>query len=230
MNLIFNNNYVLIADQKVTRIEIIESNEEIIDLKKTNDILYDISDKNMIDTEYTIIRKSVYKMLLKADELAKKYGFRICLFEGLRDINRQKMLFDNAYNRIKIENPDFNEKKVFDETCKIVSPVINFDGSINIPAHSTGGAIDICLVDAKTHEYIDQGVRPDEPFTIESLSRTDSKLISEEGQKNRKILCEIMSSVGFINYPSEYWHWSYGDKYWALITKNKYAIYGSIIR
>jgi D-alanyl-D-alanine dipeptidase len=28
------------------------------------------------------------------------------------------------------------------------------------------------------------------------------------------------------NYPTEWWHWSSGDRYWALITKADNAIYG----
>jgi hypothetical protein len=35
-----------------------------------------------------------------------------------------------------------------------------------------------------------------------------------------------MGSAGFINYSTEWWHWSYGDRYWALITKADSAIYG----
>jgi D-alanyl-D-alanine dipeptidase len=229
INLIFINDYSLIASSKVKSIPIIESNEKIIDLRETKDILYDISDPNMINTEYTYIRESVYKKLLTADKIAMEYGFRICLFEGLRDIKRQKILFENAYNRLKSENPTFSDKEIFDETCKIVSPVINFDGSINIPPHSTGGAIDICLVDIITHEYVDQGVRPDEPFTVVTISKTDSELISEEAKKNRAILCKIMTSVGFINYPLEYWHWSYGDRLWAFCSGKDHAIYGSVI-
>jgi D-alanyl-D-alanine dipeptidase len=27
-----------------------------------------------------------------------------------------------------------------------------------------------------------------------------------------------MCGAGFVNYPPEWWHWSYGDKYWAFIS------------
>jgi D-alanyl-D-alanine dipeptidase len=36
-----------------------------------------------------------------------------------------------------------------------------------------------------------------------------------------------LEKVDFINYPGEWWHWSYGDKYWAFI-KGKDAIYNQI--
>ncbi len=38
----------------------------------------------------------------------------------------------------------------------------------------------------------------------------------------------ILSEAGFVNYPTEYWHWSYGDRYWAYMKKKPYALYGLI--
>jgi hypothetical protein len=36
--------------------------------------------------------------------------------------------------------------------------------------------------------------------------------------------------VGFVNYPTEWWHWSYGDRYWALATGAPAACYGPVNR
>jgi hypothetical protein len=35
-------------------------------------------------------------------------------------------------------------------------------------------------------------------------------------------------SAGLVNYPTEWWHWSYGDRYWALLTGADHAIYGPV--
>jgi len=35
-----------------------------------------------------------------------------------------------------------------------------------------------------------------------------------------------MAAAGFVNYPSEWWHWSYGDRYWAFTTGPSHARYG----
>ncbi|WP_326954540.1 M15 family metallopeptidase [Amycolatopsis sp. NBC_01286] len=40
------------------------------------------------------------------------------------------------------------------------------------------------------------------------------------------LLIGAMSAGGFVNYPSEWWHWSYGDRYWALATETAHAPYG----
>ena len=47
------------------------------------------------------------------------------------------------------------------------------------------------------------------------------------GRQNRAQLIEIMSHQGFVNYPTEWWHWSYGDRYWAYQTRQTNAIYAT---
>jgi D-alanyl-D-alanine dipeptidase len=59
-----------------------------------------------------------------------------------------------------------------------------------------------------------------------SLSMTDSKKISPAAIKYRKIMSKALEDAGFVNYPTEYWHWSYGDRYWAYVKKQPNAIYG----
>lgn len=39
---------------------------------------------------------------------------------------------------------------------------------------------------------------------------------------------DAMTTVGFVNYPTEWWHWSYGDKYWAFMKSEPHAIYKSV--
>lgn len=40
------------------------------------------------------------------------------------------------------------------------------------------------------------------------------------------VLGTALASAGLVNYPSEWWHWSYGDRYWALATGTSSALYG----
>nr|WP_249190190.1 M15 family metallopeptidase [Burkholderia sp. AU32357] len=37
-----------------------------------------------------------------------------------------------------------------------------------------------------------------------------------------------LTRVGFTNYPSEWWHWSFGDRYWAVMQNESHAIYGPV--
>jgi D-alanyl-D-alanine dipeptidase len=39
------------------------------------------------------------------------------------------------------------------------------------------------------------------------------------------ILYKVMIKAGFSNFFREYWHYSYGDGYWAMKRKKKISIY-----
>ena len=67
----------------------------------------------------------------------------------------------------------------------------------------------------------------DIPIEPENLTYLYSKNISDTAKANRKILIDNMEKVGFTNYPTEWWHWSYGDCYWAFIN-NSNAIYSGV--
>jgi D-ala-D-ala dipeptidase len=41
------------------------------------------------------------------------------------------------------------------------------------------------------------------------------------------VLGEALSAAGLVNHPTEWWHWSYGDRYWALETGAPAALYGA---
>ena len=37
-----------------------------------------------------------------------------------------------------------------------------------------------------------------------------------------------LATEGFVNYPTEYWHWSYGDRYWAYVKGEAQTIYDAV--
>ena len=77
---------------------------------------------------------------------------------------------------------------------------------------------------------IDMGIAPkDWMADLEGvLSLTQSTVISKEAQQNRAIMSHALTAVGFVNYPTEFWHWSYGDRYWAYHQHASHALYGSV--
>ena len=50
--------------------------------------------------------------------------------------------------------------------------------------------------------------------------------VTKAARRHRDILASAMDAAGFINYPAEWWHWSYGDRYWAFQTGHGTALYG----
>ena len=221
-------NIVLIADPRVLSLSINENNGHFVDIKNHDEIAYGPSPEIPNNTDYTKMRKTVYEKLKQAQSLLPK-GLHFCLYEGYRSLDLQKQLFDEQYQSNQRLHPDWSAHELFSETIKLISPMINEDGSTNIPPHATGGAIDVYFIDDAGHA-VDMGIHPKDWMKdaggVRSL--TASEVISPEAKKNRHTMSQVLAQVGFINYPTEYWHWSYGDRYWAYLSKHQHAIYGSV--
>jgi len=222
------NKIILIADPRVVAIEIKENAEPIVDLINQNKIAYGPSPEIPNNTDYTKMRKTVYEKLLEAQALLPK-GVSFCLYEGYRSLTLQQTLFTNRLQLVQSLHSDWSQDQIFVEATKMVSPVVNRDKSRNTPPHSTGAAIDIYLID-EAGKALDMGIHPKDWMLDEdgSVSLTDSPKISSAAQKNRKLMSDVLSQFGFVNYPTEYWHWSYGDRYWAYHKKQPFAIYGTL--
>jgi D-alanyl-D-alanine dipeptidase len=221
-------NVMLLADPQVVSIPIVENREPFVDLKNQTVIAYGPSPEVPNNTDYTNVRQTVYEKLIKAQSVLPE-GLKLCLYEGYRSLSLQEKLFKSRYLKVQNLHPEWSHDQIFEETTKLVSPVINRDGSKNIPPHATGGAIDVYLIN-ETGKLVDMGIQIKDWMedTDGSLSRTSSSHISAKAQHYRNIMSKALSTIGFINYPTEYWHWSYGDRYWAYQTGRSHAIYGVV--
>lgn len=222
-------NITLISDPKVLSIAIRENQEPLVDLRKQTVITLGPSPEIPNNTNYTFLRKTVYEKLKEANSKLPK-GMHFCLYEGYRSLSLQKKIFDEQYANVKSRHPDWTLTDIFKETTKLVSPVMNPDGTHNIPPHSTGGALDVYLIDDQG-KPLDMGIHPEKWMQDKDgvLSLTASTNISATAKENRRIMSRVLNEVGFVNYPTEYWHWSYGDRYWAYFSKQPFAIYGGYV-
>jgi zinc D-Ala-D-Ala dipeptidase len=106
------------------------------------------------------------------------------------------------------------------------------EGLSERPAHGTGAAVDLTLCRADGRELplgtqvrpsiVDYPPPPDDPRYFEAPGVT-----TEEGM-HRQLLGAALSAVGLVNYPPEWWHWSYGDRYWAFAVGRPAARYGPL--
>src|SRR5262249_23559968 len=139
--------------------------------------------------------------------------------EGYRPIRIQRRLFAAAYRHLRSRHPRWSPQQLREAANVLVA-----DPSIAAPPHSTGGAVDVMLVD-------EQGRRLDlsTPLPSSELSApTHCAGLSAEAQANRTLLVGALSRAGLTNYPGEWWHWSYGEPGWAVRTGAPYAIYGPV--
>lgn len=219
---------VSIVDPRVLAIPIVENHEPLIDLKDQEDLAYGPSPEIPNNTAYTKMRKGVYERLIQAQALLPK-GLKLCVYEGYRTLALQQHLFETHQAKIATLHPEWPDDQIFEETTKLVSPVRNKDGSPNISTHSTGAAVDVYVID-EAGSPVPMGIEVKDWMTDTdgSLSLTSSSQISEEAKAYRKIMSKALNAAGFVNYPTEYWHWSYGDRYWAYHKGAPHAIYGSV--
>lgn len=195
----------------VGRVHIKECYEPLVDLVEHKKIIIDES-----TVEHPILlRKSVahkiHKIANKLPEdvylkIYSTYRSRITIY------NNWKEIVDN----IAKENPSMGRAEILKlASFKATNPK-------SLGGHETGGAVDVALCDANGNEF-DYGTKYHEKSPA---NKTKSKHILKEHKENRKQLLKVMKSQGFINYPYEWWHFSYGDANWAAYKCKRFgAIY-----
>ena len=211
---------ILISNPRVLQIPIQENNDSLVDIRGYPQFTVDTRKSNSSDS-YFKLRESIIDMLLEANKFLPD-GIKFLIIEGYRPLSLQTRYFNNYLNKLKQTHPDWDDKKLYEEAGKYVAP------PDIIPPHTTGGAVDLTLIDS-TGKELGMGTEINES-PEESLNKvyTDSPDISETAKTNRQILINAMTKAGFVNYPYEWWHWSYGDRYWAYITNQQFALFGSI--
>jgi len=163
-------------------------------------------------------RVSVIEKLYEVEKILKEYSCRIGVFEIYRDEKTQISKRNREYENIKKQYPDYNEN----ELQKVLNSRIANITTTAIGGHQTGGAID-CTLCSLVGQPLDMGTNY---LEFNNKTRTHYENLTNIQKRNRSLLCTIMQRVGFINYPNEWWHFSYGDKMWAAYKNKSTAIYG----
>ncbi|MEU9508909.1 M15 family metallopeptidase [Micromonospora sp. NPDC048170] len=110
------------------------------------------------------------------------------------------------------------------------------EGYIGVPtAHSRGSTVDLTLVDVPTptqppyapgqplvsctaprgQRFADNGVDTGTGFDcFDPLAHTDSPQVTGVARDNRRLLRQLMTDGGFVNYDREWWHYRYRDEPW----------------
>lgn len=89
--------------------------------------------------------------------------------------------------------------------------------------HQAGAAIDITLV-MRDRTPLHMGTKMQE-FT--ALTPTDAPVLREI-RTRRALMTTALTREGLINYPDEWWHFSYGDRLWAEITGKPSAFFAPL--
>lgn len=184
------------------------------------------------DTNLVKLREGVITKLRQA-RAGLPAGWNFKIWDGYRTLATQKILYDNYWDELKVEHPDWSDEQLHAAVQIFVAPPSR-DPSLPAP-HNTGGAVDLTLVDEYGRD-IPMGTAFDE-FNIKSYTdhfKNNSNGISQTGEsampfhRNRMLLKRSLGEVGFRNYHEEWWHFSFGDQNWARQAEAEFAIYGSM--
>ena len=208
---------ILVDDPRVLAVPIRECGEPLVDLCEYPLLATTSHPKARSEAETRLhCREGVAQRLLRADARLPE-GIRLLIVECHRPLDLQDAYWEDQLESLRERHPDWPEDKLATENAKFVAP------PEIVPPHSTGGAVDLVLVDSEGEE-LDMGSALNEKGP---LMRTDARGLGQEARQNRILLLEAMESTGFVNYPHEWWHFSYGDRYWAYTKGEPAAIYGA---
>lgn len=205
---------------ELKHIKIIEQGEPLVDFLENCPSLIMDSPRFRYRRE-TLVRESVAKMLEQAGQAAISKGYQLAILEGWRPPHIQARMYRGVWNRFKEKHPDWSDVKLRRVVNRFTAPL----NAKVPPPHSTGGAVDVFLY--KDGQICDH-MAPFGPFDQQSFP-TDSPGLAQETIEVRRILRECLLPTGLTNYPSEYWHWSYGDQGWAYRGGHPHALYAPIV-
>jgi zinc D-Ala-D-Ala dipeptidase len=208
---------VLMSDPQVAAIHVEECGEDLVDVRRDGALLVDARKQDPVDA-FAHLRVGVLERLHEAQTLLPQ-GRRLLFVEGYRPPALQRAYFEEYASQLRAGHADWSDEQIYSAASRYVSPP-------DIAPHSAGAAVDLTLADAEGRE-LDLGTRLNaDPEASGGACYTGADNISAEARANRAQLGAALDAVGLVNYPTEWWHWSFGDRYWALASGRSAARYG----
>lgn len=158
------------------------------------------------------------KQRINAASLTLPDGLNLMIYEAFRSRARQHELWAPVFAKIIAAHPDWTAEQHYTETSRWVSPPDGFGSG-----HQAGAAIDITLA-TNNREPLDMGTDM-QAFTPLTPTASDAP---DTARQNRDLLVNTLQAQGLINYPDEWWHFSYGDRLWAEVTGRTQAFFAPI--
>ena len=160
------------------------------------------------------VRETVAKKLLEAKKLLPP-GYTFEILDAWRPYEVQLALFNEYRDRLAARHPEASLEALDRMACEFVSYP---DKSKQVSfVHSSGGAVDLRILNTEGLP-LDMGSDFD-AFTEKSYTVWYEKEGSDPAiRDNRRLLYNVLTACGFTNYPAEWWHYDFGDVFWAYYT------------
>lgn len=198
---------LLLSDSRVRAVDVRDNSERLVQIPKA------------IGAGIWV-REGVARRLNHADALLPA-GVRLRVVEGHRSAQAQYAIIGSYTDELRRQYPEADDDELTRLSSRFVAPLA-------VAPHVAGAAIDVTLVGASGRE-LDMGTAIDAtPEQSDGACFFAAMNITPEASKNRHTMAAALEAAGFVNYPTEWWHWSYGDRYWAIETDADHAIYGPV--
>ena len=177
----------------------------------------------IIDLKYNrkaYVREIVAEMICRAKSYLPR-GMTFIIGDAWRSKDIQKRTWMRRYRRLKRYHPKWSLAKLKEQTDEYVA---SYEGR-EVSGHMTGGAVDLRIFKNGQKRSMRSW-----KFSFEENARSDNPKLSKHLRRNRKIMFSALRKAGLSNYEKEFWHWSYGDLWWAKRNNKKLTKYGPIDR
>lgn len=145
----------------------------------------------------------------------------LLFIEGFRPQALQRQYFKEYSDELARAHPDWQAAELRAAASRFVSPP-------EIAPRSAGAAVDLTLIDHQGRE-LDMGTRVNaSPEESDGAYYTGAPCLSGWARTNRATLDRALAAAGTDPYRTEWWHWSFGDRYGALQTQRPAALYGPV--
>ncbi|MFG2133546.1 M15 family metallopeptidase [Streptomyces sp. NPDC048751] len=212
---------ILLSDHRIAATRVAECGETLVDAREGAVLRVDAR-KADDDGSYAHVRADVLRRLVLA-QAALPPGVRLLMVEGYRPPTLQRLYFDEYTHTLRAAHPGAPADRIRELASAYISPP-------EVAPHVSGGAVDLTLC---TEDGVELPLGTEvnaTPEESEGGCRTAAVNIDAEARANRAVMGRALTAAGFVNYPTEWWHWSYGDRYWALLTEARAARYGPTAR
>ncbi|NRQ35400.1 M15 family metallopeptidase [Nonomuraea sp. NN258] len=206
--------FVPLSHPVIVQMPVSETDEPLADLRSLTALRLD---RRLADTEgaYAHLRLGVVDRLVLA-QTSLPAGIHLLIVEGFRPLTLQRRYFDAHVAKLRAAEPERDERWYHERASRYIAPPA-------VAPHVAGAAVDLTLC---TTDGVELWMGTEINDTDTEACHTASTAISAEAAEHRRLLSRALASAGMVNYPTEWWHWSYGDRYWSHVTGAPAARYG----
>lgn len=195
---------ILLADPVVRAVRVLEAGDPLVPL---------------IFAPHVLVRQGLAMRLVDARN-ALPSDVDLKVVEGHRSIAHQNAIIERYTGELRELHPRADAVELNRLSSRFVAPLA-------VAPHVAGAAVDLTLVDASGTELW-MGTEIDATPEDSDGACFFAAPVDSVARRNRTLLADALSGAGLVNYPTEWWHWSYGDRYWALLTGADHALYGPV--